>query len=127
MDDLHRARNIAQIEGMEKLYRSWGAFELAVQCQRSVDHLASGGLVGEDICTWFDRGIDRRPYFHERDHMVWVQLPNTMFLVMPKDVQFELWHVLTDTLGMTPQDLFDIALSWQMEIDATESQQGESP
>lgn len=108
-DVLRRARYVAQIEGMEKLYRSWGAFEMAVQCQRSAAFIREGGFNGESICVWFDRGIDRLPYFHEKDHMVWVQLPNTMFFVMPKDVQFDLWIILTRTLKLTSDDLLDAA------------------
>jgi hypothetical protein len=123
---MNRARAVAQIEGMEKLYRSWGAFEMAVQCQRSADYVASGGALGENICTWFDRGIDRRPYFHERDHMVWVQLPNTMFFVMPKDVQLDLWVILTQTLKLTEDDLLNAAwVAHQRALKQT--QQEESP
>ncbi len=124
MDD-NRARYVAQIEHMEKTYRSWGAFEMAVQCQRSAEYVASGGVSGDCAYAWLDRGIDRSPYFYEKDHMVWVQLPNTMYFVMPKDVQLDLWIILTETLGLTEDDLLDAA--WVVHQRALKKLTGESP
>jgi hypothetical protein len=111
---------------MEKLYRSWGAFEMAVQCQRSADYVAGGGPLGETTCCWFDRGIDRSPYFHEHAGMLWIHLPNTMYFVMPKDVQIDLWGILTKTLNLTENDLLDAAWALHQKA-AQEPPQGESP
>lgn len=128
MDD-QRARYVAQIEHMEKTYRSWGAFEAAVQAQRSADYVASGGELGKNLYCWFDRGIDRRPYWFEQEHLLIVQLPNTMQFFMPKDTQFDLWIILTQALKLTSDDLLDAAHELYKAEQRTlkETQQEESP
>lgn len=130
MDAARRARYVVEIRDMEKLYRSWGAFESAVQCQRSADYVAEGGDLGKNLCCWFDRGIDRRPYWHEREHLLLVALPNHMQFFMPKDVQFDLWIVLTHALQLTSDDLLDAASELYLEeqrVLSKQPQPNESP
>lgn len=123
-----RDRYVAQIEHMEKTYRSWGAFEAAVQAQRSAAYIASGGELGKNFCCWFDRGIDRRPYWFEAEHLLIVQLPNTMQFFMPKDTQLELWIILTQALKLTSDDLLDAAHELYLaEQRAIKEPQQESP
>lgn len=100
---------IAGLRESEKMYRRRGAFDIAVQCQRSVDYIEThGGIVG-GFCSWFDRGIDRRPYWDEHEHLLGIAIPNGSWLWMPRDVQFELWVLLTLKLKLTPDDLIEAA------------------
>lgn len=100
---------LAALREQEMHYRKRGAFNSAVQCQRAVDYLEGGGEHSNNMCCWFDRGIDRRPYWHEHEHLLAIDLPNGLLFFMPKDVQFDLWTVLTHTLKLTSSDLLDFA------------------
>jgi hypothetical protein len=98
-----------ELRESEKMYRRRGAFDIAVQCQRSVDYIETHGKMDGDFCCWFDRGIDRAPYWDEHEHLLGIALPNGNWLWMPKDVQFQLWILLTQMLKFTSADLIEAA------------------
>jgi hypothetical protein len=99
---------INSLHEQEVLYRRRGAFNSAVQCQRAADYLSSPDAVsGRNMCCWFDRGIDRRPYWHINEHLLGLDLPNDLVWFLPRDAQLELWIVLTHVLKLTSDDLYE--------------------
>lgn len=99
---------IAELRESEKMYRRRGWFEAAVQCQRSVDYIETHGKIDGDFCCWFDRGIDRALYWDEHEHLLGIARPSG-WLWMPRDVQFQLWVLLTQRLKFTSDDLVEAA------------------
>lgn len=114
---------IEAFRGDEVRYRKEGQFESAVQSQRAADYLetckqGSETLLDKCMPAWFDRGIDRQPYYCELNGLLGIYMVNGTTYFMTKDTQEIVLTLLVSSLQLTPHQLLELCY---------ESPLGESP
>lgn len=99
---------VASLREDELTYRARGKFDLAVQRQRQADLLESGVDFG--TCSFFDRGVIEPVQWGQVDGLTGFMLPSGLCWLLTLDRLPELWAIITDRLGLTPEFVASIAL-----------------